>query len=139
MDVLEIVLDEGTGLNNEFFERALRTCRKIQTLEIKGAWLKQQQFDQMPNYFQNLKILVFEHHFALGNLNFDFATKLKNLYKLELNFNIKQERMSFLLKNCHYQPDFHLHLRGKPFGSTGSEIRMADSKSSVAIARLIAL
>ena len=111
---LDIILDEGTAVDKEFFELTLRTCRKLKRLRIKGAWLKQEQLDQIPNYFQNLSSLVFElNELGLGKLKFDFTSKLKNLFEIQFDVNIDQGTMSLLLKNCHYQPDFRLLFAGK--------------------------
>ena len=95
-------------LNKNFFEGLLKSCREIETLVIECSGLEQEQFDLIPDYLANLQFLIFKGNFSLDNLELSFVTKLKNLCQIYFNFNIKRETMSFLLKNCKYQRDFHL-------------------------------
>lgn len=96
----------------EFIDCALKTYRGLRFLHFEGPRFKQQQFDMMPDHFQNLKILSFKNDFCFNNLNLDFVPKLKNLLLIKFSFNTEKETMRFLFKNCTHQPDFRLQFNG---------------------------
>ena len=76
-------------------------------MHIECSSLEQRQLDRMPDYFQNLQFLYLRDDFPLGNYDFNFVTKFKNLKLLKLYFNIEKETTRFILHNCKH-PNFEL-------------------------------
>lgn len=108
-----LMIEKDIELDEQLFERILKTCRKLEDLRIGCDSLTQQQLDRMPDYLQKLQFLAFGDDFKLDKFNLDFVTKFRNLAELELALNISKEAISFLLENCNHQPHFRLVFRGK--------------------------
>ena len=66
----------------------------------------------MSDCFASLEVLHMRE-FGLGNFNLEFVAKFKNLFFFDINYNLPNEMMRFLLKNCKYQPDFRAEIYGE--------------------------
>ena len=105
--------NEGIKLDDELFERLLRTCRRVTCVYIEGGSLKQRQLDMIPQYLKNVLVLTLKNGRQPGIFNAEFVAKFKNLHHLELYSNITKEAMSFFLRNCQHQSIFYLQIIGK--------------------------
>lgn len=109
-----LLIENEITLDANFFECLLKTCRRIDYLRVGFGGVSQQQLDLMPNYFQNLQVLVLEKKFSRRNLNLDFITKFKNLKQIKFHFDINKKTMSFFLQSCKHHPNsFWLEFHGR--------------------------
>lgn len=95
-------IEKGFKFDNDgiLFKLILETWSKLETLVLDNVNLTQDQLDQIPNYFQNLRNFTMLNGSKAKNLDFSYLNKFKNLKFINVDFNLKKNDLISVFKNC---------------------------------------